>query len=79
MDDNPTKHRSSKNRKRWCRGKVGVEHTPECRDYQDVKNWRAGTMLNGWKLLVCTACGKELDTYMPPMFGVGRPIPDWAK
>jgi hypothetical protein len=31
IDENPTRHQRRKQTKRWCRGKVGVEHTLEIR------------------------------------------------
>jgi hypothetical protein len=66
--------RAKKDRKRWCRGKTGVEHKPEPRKYDDVK----GIMTVGtkrverprWWLLVCSECGKELDRYWPMSFAI---------
>jgi hypothetical protein len=69
---------SSRDTKRWCRGKAGVEHKPKCVDYRATKLSRAGypeSFLKGWKLLICTECGKELKTYFP--FGKGNP-PSWV-
>lgn len=66
---------SKRDTKRWCRGKVGVEHTPECKVYVDVKGY-TGMMRNGlkrWRLLVCTTCGKELATYLG-----GKRRPAWV-
>jgi hypothetical protein len=65
---------TGKNTKRWCRGKVGVEHKTECRDYYDTKRWGIGTTVRNWKLLVCTVCGKELDTWL----GGRKNKPAWA-
>lgn len=84
-NDTPKPGASKKDTKKWCRGKVGVEHKPECRDYQDVKNSFRGhalgdKMFQGWKLLICTTCGKELDHYYPMTFA-GRepkPPPPWV-
>lgn len=53
---------SKRDTKKWCRGKVGVEHTPLCIDYNRLKNT---SYLDGWKVLVCTKCRKELDTWAP--------------
>ena len=60
-----------KNRKKWCRGKEGVEHQPVCTDYNTVKRhctpdgWKGGELGKGWRLLVCSVCGRELDYYYP--------------
>ena len=85
-DERERPQRAKKDRRRWCRGKVGVEHLPECRDYRDVK--RAGfpyPLFEGWKVLVCKTCGKELAWWAPPIGGglLGgrqkRTPPDWVK
>lgn len=76
----PTKptHRAKKDRKRWCRGKVGVEHKGECRRYDEVKN--APSYFGDWRILVCVECGKELDLWMPPRDGwpLSDPKPEWV-
>lgn len=67
---------AKKDTKRWCRGKVGVEHKTECRVYRDVKNayaGKGGDFLKGWRVLVCTECGKELATHYP--FGAAKKDP----
>lgn len=63
------KHQAKKNTKRWCRGKVGVEHRFEWihdtrYDYQlksDPRTW--------WWTEKCIACGKH-DRYCMAMFSV---------
>jgi hypothetical protein len=50
-------HRSKKDCKRWCRGKVGREHDGEWRPYKED----AGYATN-WRILVCKRCNKHLDT-----------------
>ena len=75
-----------RNRRQWCRGKVGVAHKPVCRAYDDVKQHgkplTVGTLeVHGsrdWKLLVCEACGKELDRWFPMRKSTATP-PDWVK
>jgi hypothetical protein len=63
-DDKPTPHRSHKDTKKWCRGKVGVEHKPEC--FKFDAGWvNAGSMAVAWRELVCTECGKKLASWMP--------------
>ena len=67
-----------KNTNKWCRGKVGVEHKTKCVNYRDTKNTHVGSSFEfskGWKLLICTECGKELKRYYP--FIKGRP-PEWV-
>jgi hypothetical protein len=70
-DDAPRPKPGSKNTKKWCKGKVGREHKPECRDGH----------IQGWKNLVCTECGKHLDYYWPirwrPLMG-DQPRPAWV-
>lgn len=71
---------SKKNTKRWCKGKAGVEHTGECKAYDDVKH--SGLKCPEWKILVCKTCGKELDNYWPyPADWNLKPIakPEWVK
>lgn len=68
------KHRSKKNTRRWCRGVVGREHTPECRDHAYSR-----PPDSPWKILACTTCGKVLDHYfMSKLFRIERPKPDWV-
>ena len=67
----PRAVRGKKDRKRWCGGHVGREHKPVCLDYVTAKQvdrqrQRIGcAFYQGWKLLVCTKCGKELARYCP--------------
>ena len=68
-----------KNRKKWCKGKVGVEHQPVCMDFHKVKNDytqhqpfkdKCYSTSDHWRVLVCAVCGKELDWYYPMEFNV---------
>lgn len=64
---------SAKNTKRWCRGRVGVEHQGQC--------FRRETPIIPARYhyqLICTVCGKHLDWYWP-MVGVPsqKPKPAW--
>lgn len=75
---------SRKDKKRWCRGRIGVQHRPVCRRYQEVKNVQAEYTKN-WRLLVCSVCGRELDHWYPISFsrvGLGSrpppPPPSWV-
>jgi hypothetical protein len=58
---------SGKNTKKWCRGKVGREHKPQCINHNSIK---------GWKILACTECGKHLDFWWPMIW---RPKDEQAK
>lgn len=63
-DDAPTPGASErKNTKRWCRGKIGVEHQAECRGYNETKRQGLARHSNSWRVLVCSECGKELKTW----------------
>jgi hypothetical protein len=70
---------SKKDTKKWCRGKIGVEHEPECVDYDQHKRSAIGS---SWKLLVCKNCNKELDYWYPPRFPSffihRRQKPEWV-
>lgn len=47
------KHKNKKDTKKWCKGKVGVEHNYEL---QVPKN----EILGGWRLIpICNNCGKQ--------------------
>ncbi len=51
---------SKKNTRRWCRGKVGVEHKPVVKGYGEAKHL-AGDWANfEWEIVVCERCGKHL-------------------
>lgn len=55
-------------RGKWCRGKKGVEHVLVCIDYslKGRNITRAGLQIyQGWKVLACSVCGKELEYYYP--------------
>ena len=57
-DDETPKHRSTKNRKKWCGGKVGREHDPMWED-----NKRVNSNSVCWYEYICQRCHKSLDTY----------------
>jgi hypothetical protein len=54
----------SKNTKRWCKGKVGVEHKPRCVKSKSGSNNPENYSFH-WRDLVCIQCGKVLDCYWP--------------
>lgn len=53
------KHSSKKDTKRWCRGKVGVEHMPKLMGWMETKNYDP---INKWdlKVWICESCKKHL-------------------
>jgi len=63
-DEHTTTSINKRNTKKWCKGKVGVEHKTECRKYDEVKK-TSSKYFKTWRLLVCTVCGKEIATYYP--------------
>lgn len=77
------RHRSRKDRKRWCRGKVGVEHVPETVLRARRYVWSDGgpacfrpewnpERWHCWHRIRCASCGRTLRD------GVGRECPDWS-
>jgi len=60
-----------KDTRRWCRGKVGVEHKTVCMTAKEAKS---RSYLESWRYLVCTVCGRELETY----FGNQENVPSWV-
>ena len=61
------RHKSKKNKKRWCRGKPGVEHD---------KVWVKKVRYNHdfWTLL-CKNCGREFDIWFDGKI-CGKPKPE---
>ena len=49
-------HRSKKNTKRWCKGKVGREHVPG--------EWGTRRGMHYWWEKPCQNCGKILDYHI---------------
>lgn len=67
--------RNSKNKRRWCKGKFGIEHKTECQPYA-APGYQQSYMRDAfkqWRSLVCTVCSKRLETYS----GHGGK-PDWV-
>lgn len=46
-----------KNTRRWCRGKVGVEHEWTRKPFREAKRW-VWASESGWEVDVCDNCGK---------------------
>ncbi len=79
---------NKRNTKRWCKGKVGVEHKPAVKTYRELKNWQGigdgqwgSNIFQGWLVRYCTECGKEIDHFYPQPSGhpVPKPTPEWAE
>jgi hypothetical protein len=66
------KHRSKKNTRRWCRGKVGEKHTPMWHVWKALA--RQGRVDNPM-LYVCQSCGKHIDYWFAPLSRYSKPIP----
>lgn len=66
--------------KRWCRGKVGVEHKLAVKTYRELKG-TGGMAFQGWLVRYCSGCGKEIEQFVPPWRGSAssKPIPKWAE
>ncbi len=68
-----------KDTKKWCKGKVGREHTLVCHKYNEVKarNGRAShnSATNTWRVLSCSVCGRELAMYYG---GKAKDKPEWV-
>lgn len=66
---------AKKDKKKWCRGKVGVEHAPKCMPYA----YRGGFAVD-WREFVCVNCGKRLEYYYPLFFkgAINKPAPAWV-
>lgn len=94
LGSDAAKTRSNPNKrdtKRWCKGKVGIEHKPAVKTYAEIKNWQGikglakGDIWQGWLVQYCSTCGKELDHYVPPFGDVALyrkpppPPPEWAE
>lgn len=80
ISDEPTQSlkpsSKKKDTKKWCKGKIGVEHQLKCVKYTDAKNLdHIRPRQISWRILVCTVCGKELEIY----YGrTTKPKPDWV-
>lgn len=59
FEDETPKHRSKKNTRRWCKGKVGREHIPVW-----IKNNKYAMIKDAeWLDYVCQDCKKVLDSW----------------
>ena len=80
VKDESTRDQSSpakKNRKKWCRGRVGIEHQPVCYLYSESK--ADVSYGKDWRVLACSECGRHIDYYYPTSFnGKKKPLPAWV-
>jgi hypothetical protein len=69
-----------RNTKRWCHGKVGVEHKLVVKPYAEVKGELGfRDIFKGWLIQYCVECGKNTATYHPSaVTGPVTPIPAWV-
>jgi len=63
---------SKKDTKRWCRGKVGVEHLPAVRPYRPTSTWNGQSIFSNWLVRYCTACGRDLAHPLSDREGASR-------
>ena len=85
VNNKPSK---SKNKKKWCKGKIGVEHDAVCLKYRDVHKTPEESPASGiantniWRILCCKKCGKNIDYYYPMTwsnhFLKEEKKPDWV-
>ncbi len=73
------KHKSipgKKDRKRWCRGKEGVEHQTKLIPVQQSFTRRVVPQIY---MLIdkCTVCGKHVDWHCKPIGSSSRHSSDW--
>ncbi len=66
MDDEIPKHRAKKNKKKWCKGRVGKEHDPMWMEddrhiYPNRDTRPPGTIFR--LIYKCQNCNKELDKW----------------
>jgi hypothetical protein len=72
---------AKRDRKAWCRGKVGVPHKYKTTTYAALKGYDPHKgIYQGWLVQYCIECGKELDKYYPPFFSRrDKLVPAWAE
>jgi hypothetical protein len=57
---------NKKDTKRWCRGKVGVEHQGKCMLWRKWTTYPEGQEKRSYEL-VCAECSRRLDFYFPSL------------
>jgi hypothetical protein len=76
------KTRGTRDTKRWCRGRLGVEHRAVVKTRSELgkDTWSRDhlkPLRRQWLIRFCTVCGKEIDHYYPFGTMIDRP-PPWA-
>lgn len=56
------KHRSSKDTKRWCKGRIGVEHAKEWKDHWYNFDRDSKRTLASREELACVECNRQFET-----------------
>jgi hypothetical protein len=71
---------SKKDTRKWCRGRIGVEHKPQCVSHDEWENRQDGSdWSKDWRVLVCEECGKQLDYWFPvPWWRDEKSPPNWV-
>ena len=78
IEELSTGQRKHKDKKRWCKGKVGVEHQGVCMPYKSPTLDALGAFgYEQCRQLVCSRCGKVLDSYFF-VKGHKRKKPAWV-
>jgi hypothetical protein len=54
-----------KRTRKWCKGRVGVEHEPMWRDWHEMSSLYAVTNRDCPMLFECVNCQKHLDIWYP--------------
>lgn len=78
--DEPTKSlkpSKKKDSKKWCKGKEGKGHQTKCISYNEAKHL-SHVWSQNWRILICTSCGKELETWRDQTKADRQNKPDWV-
>ena len=79
-DDHKTRGVSKRDTKRWCKGKVGVEHKLVVKPRSEIAgkaHYQILTTSEKWLIRYCESCGKEVAWWYP-MGGMKREPPAWV-
>jgi len=75
--DVPKAH-GNRDTRRWCRGKVGVEHKLVVASRDQLGKGYGAPVFEPWLVRYCATCGKEFDSYSSMSFAGKREPPEWA-
>ena len=62
---NHARRGNSKDTRKWCKGRVGIEHDPRWVDFHEAKTGRTD-FRSKWELQICANCGKHLKLRQRP-------------